>query len=75
MIVIAAMYIVINYALTSLAAYVERRLRQRGRVTIGAGGGGAVPLVVAGDVELSEFEVGGEDLDIDLDPGEADSRR
>jgi hypothetical protein len=34
-----------------------------------------VPLVVAGDVELSEFEVGGEDLDIDLDPGEADSRR
>ncbi len=75
MIVIAAMYIVINYALTSLAAYVERRLRQRGRVTIGAGGGGAVPLVVAGDVELSEFEVGGEDLDLDLDPGEADSRR
>jgi glutamate transport system permease protein len=63
MIVIAAIYIVINYALTSLAAYVERRLRQRGRVTIGAAGGGGVPLVVAGDVELAEAEVAGEDLD------------
>ena len=72
MIVIAAIYIVINYALTSLAAYVERRLRQRGRVTIGAGGGGAVPLVVAGDVELSEFEVAGEDLE---DLGEPTSQR
>ena len=40
MIVIAAIFILINYALTRVAAYVERRLRERGRVTIGAGGGG-----------------------------------
>lgn len=63
MIVIAAIYIVINYSLTTLAAYVERRLRQRGRATIGAGGAGAETLVVAGDVELSEAEVPGEDLE------------
>jgi len=63
MIVIAAIYIVINYALTTLAAYVERRLRQRGRATIGAGGGGAETLVLAADVELSEAEVPGEDLE------------
>jgi len=62
MIVIAAIYIVINYSLTTLAAYVERRLRQRGRATIGAGGAGAQTLVVAGDVELSAAEVPGEDL-------------
>jgi glutamate transport system permease protein len=61
MIVIAAIYIVINYALTSLAAYVERRLRQRGRVTLGAGGGGAA-LIVA-DPELTEANQPGEDLD------------
>jgi glutamate transport system permease protein len=44
MIVIAAIFIIINYALTRVAGYVERRLRERGRVTIGRGvaGPGAV---------------------------------
>lgn len=44
MIVIAVIFIVINYALTRVAAYVERRLRERGRVTItrGAAGPGGV---------------------------------
>jgi len=43
-IVIAIIFIVINYALTRVAAYVERRLRERGRVTIerGVAGPGAV---------------------------------
>ena len=43
-IVIAIIFIVINYTLTRLAGYVERRLRERGRVTIqrGAAGPGAV---------------------------------
>ncbi|ADU48621.1 amino acid ABC transporter permease [Intrasporangium calvum] len=47
MIVIAIIFIVINYALTRVAAYVERRLRERGRVTItrGAAGPGAVAEV------------------------------
>ena len=63
MIVIAAIYIVINYSLTTLAAYVERRLRQRGRATIGAGRGGAQTIVGAADVELSEAQVPGEDLE------------
>lgn len=63
MIVIAAIYIVINYSLTTLAAYVERRLRQRGRATIGAGGGGTETLVVEAPVELSEAQVPGEDLE------------
>ena len=42
--IIAIIFIVINYALTRVAAYVERRLRERGRVTIqrGAAGPGAV---------------------------------
>ena len=46
-IVIAIIFIVINYALTRLAAYVERRLRERGRATIarGAAGPGAVAAV------------------------------
>jgi glutamate transport system permease protein len=66
MIVIAAIYIVINYTLTTVAARLEGRLRRRGRTTIGAGGGEAVPVVVAGDVELSEAEVPGEDL---VEPG------
>jgi glutamate transport system permease protein len=65
MIVIAAIYIVINYALTTAAGRLEGRLRRRGRATIGAGGGGA-PLIVAGGVELSEAEVAGEDL---VEPG------
>jgi glutamate transport system permease protein len=65
MIVIAAMYIVINYALTTVAGRLEGRLRRRGRATIGAGGGGA-PLILAGGVELSEAEVPGEDL---VEPG------
>ena len=43
-IVIAIIFILINYSLTRLAAYVERRLRERGRVTIqrGIAGPGAV---------------------------------
>lgn len=47
MIVIAFLFIAINYALTRVAGYVERRLRERGRVTItrGAAGPGAVAEV------------------------------
>ncbi len=47
MIVIAIVFILINYALTRVAAYVERRLRERGRVTIGRGtaGPGAVGVI------------------------------
>ncbi|GAA6524757.1 hypothetical protein IDVR_05510 [Intrasporangium sp. DVR] len=47
MLVIAMIFIVINYALTRVAAYVERRLRERGRVTItrGAAGPGGVAEV------------------------------
>lgn len=43
-IVIAVIFIVINYSLTKLAGYVERKLRERGRVTIerGVAGPGAV---------------------------------
>jgi len=43
--VIAVIYIVINYLLTVLAGRVERRLRAKGRPTIGRGaaGGGALP--------------------------------
>lgn len=43
-IVIAIIFIVINYALTRVAAYVERRLRERGRITIqrGVAGPGGV---------------------------------
>jgi glutamate transport system permease protein len=61
MIVIATIYILINYALTSLAAYVEGRLRRRGRTTIGAGGGGAQELVLA-EPELTDADQPGEDL-------------
>lgn len=60
MIVIALIFILINYALTTVAARVEGRLRRRGRTTIGAAGGGA-PLLVA-DPELSEADQPGEDL-------------
>jgi glutamate transport system permease protein len=59
-IVIAVIFIVINYSLTTVAARVEGRLRRRGRSTIGAGGGG-VDLVVA-DPELTEADQPGEDL-------------
>jgi len=53
MIVIAAIFIVINYSLTLIAGRVERRLRSRGRPTIKGGGGPAgvlpgAPLVAAG---------------------------
>lgn len=60
MIVIAAIYIVINYSLTTVAARIEGRLRRRGRSTLGAGGGGAA-LVVA-DPELTEADEPGEDI-------------
>ncbi len=53
MIVIAAIFIAINYSLTVIAGRVERRLRSRGRPTIKGGGGPAgvlpgAPLVPAG---------------------------
>ena len=46
MIVIATIFITINYSLTTLAGAVERRLRSRGRPTIapGAGPGGVGPV-------------------------------
>jgi len=44
LIVIAAIFIVINYALTSLASYLERRTRQRGRATIPKGAIGPAPV-------------------------------
>jgi glutamate transport system permease protein len=40
MFVIAVIFIVINYTLTTIAAAVERRLRRRGRSALAAGGGG-----------------------------------
>jgi glutamate transport system permease protein len=49
LLVIALIYIGINYAVTSLAGYLERRTRQRGRPTIPAKGVGAV--VPAVDLE------------------------
>lgn len=47
LIVIAAIFVAINYALTRLAGYIERRLRERGRATIpqGAAGPGHVAAV------------------------------
>jgi glutamate transport system permease protein len=39
MFVIALIFIVINYTLTTIAARVEGRLRRRGRAALGAGGG------------------------------------
>jgi glutamate transport system permease protein len=35
LIVIALVFIIINYALTTLAGYIERRLRARGRSSLG----------------------------------------
>ena len=61
MIVIAVIFIVINYSLTTVAARVEGRLRRRGRTTIGAGGGGPQTLVL-GEPELTEADQPGEDL-------------
>ena len=68
-IVIAIIFILINYSLTTVAARVEGRLRRRGRATLGVGGGGA-PLVVA-DPELTAADQPGEDLGDEL----ADTRR
>jgi glutamate transport system permease protein len=69
MIVIALIFIVINYALTSVAARVDARLRRRGRASLGAtlaaGGGGAA--VLAADPELSTADQPGEDLEDDRD--------
>jgi glutamate transport system permease protein len=59
-IVIAIIFILINYSLTTLAARVEGRLRRRGRTTLGAGGTGSA-LIVA-DPELTEADQPGEDL-------------
>ncbi|WP_347354895.1 amino acid ABC transporter permease [Intrasporangium sp.] len=47
MIVIALIFIVINYALTRLAGFVEARLRSRGRTTIAGIGAGEDTLAVA----------------------------
>lgn len=58
MIVIAIIFILINYALTRVAGYVERRLRERGRVTIGRGvaGPGAVAAVDVTAAEEAQHE-------------------
>lgn len=48
MIVIAVIFILINYSLTTVAARVEGRLRRRGRPTLGAGGAGAPTIVEGG---------------------------
>ncbi|MEO7129894.1 MAG: amino acid ABC transporter permease, partial [Dermatophilaceae bacterium] len=37
LIVIAIIFIVINYALTTVASYVEKQLRSRGQSTMGPG--------------------------------------
>ncbi len=49
LLVIAAIYIVINYGLTTLAGIVEKRLRSKGRATIapGTAGPGSAPAVEA----------------------------
>lgn len=54
LIVIAVIFILINYSLTSLAAYVERMLRSRGRTTVGAAGG--AQTIVTEDVEAPPAE-------------------
>jgi len=61
MLVIAVMFILINYALTRLAGTVERRLRERGRPTIGRGiaGPGAV-----GEVDTTATDAALHDADI-----------
>lgn len=61
MIAIAVIFIVINYALTTTASYIERRLRERGRATIGRGvaGPGAV-----GEVDTAATEAALHDADI-----------
>ncbi|MEP6630548.1 MAG: amino acid ABC transporter permease, partial [Lapillicoccus sp.] len=43
MFVIALIFILINYTLTTIAARVEGRLRRRGRSTLAAGGGAPTP--------------------------------
>jgi glutamate transport system permease protein len=67
MIVIAVIFILINYSLTTVAARVEGRLRRRGRTTIGTGGGGAQALVL-GEPELTEADQPGGDLRDELQP-------
>jgi glutamate transport system permease protein len=65
MIVIAVIFILINYSLTTVAARVEGRLRRRGRTTIG--GGGAQTLAL-GEPELTAADQPGEDLRDELQP-------
>ena len=64
MIVIAAIFIAINYALTTLAGRVESRLRSKGRATIGRGaaGPGAVGTVDAGAVDEARHHADEETL-------------
>ncbi len=44
LVVIAAIFVLVNYALTSLASYLERRTRSRGRATIPRGALGPAPV-------------------------------
>lgn len=62
--VIAVIYILVNYGVTSLAAYLERRSREKGRATIavGAAGPGHVPPVDAAPVSAVRHEVDDEFL-------------
>lgn len=64
MIVIAAIFIAINYTLTTLAGRVESRLRSKGRATIGRGaaGPGAVGTVDAGAVDEARHHADEETL-------------
>lgn len=59
LIVIAAIYVVINYLLTSLAARVEARLRSKGRPTIhpGAAGPGQVAQVDTGPMDAARHHM------------------
>ena len=59
-IVIAVIFIVITYSLTTVAAGVEGRLRRRGRSTIGAGGAGSALIVP--EPELTHADQPGQDL-------------
>jgi glutamate transport system permease protein len=60
LVVIAAIFVVINYALTSLASYLERRTRNRGRATIPRGALGPAPVdtePIADALVLADEEV------------------
>ncbi len=62
--VIAVIYILVNYSVTSLAAYLERRSREKGRPTIavGAAGPGHIPPVDVGPIAEAQAQVDDEVL-------------